>query len=93
MLTERSTGSVPSRDHPAVVVVGSASVVGGSVVVVEANVVVGAAVVVGAVVVVASVVVLEMDVVVGAATTGWTVVPLTVEAPAVIEVASTLACA
>jgi hypothetical protein len=74
------------------VVVGSAPVVGGSVVVVGTSVVVGAAVVVGTVVVVASVVVVEMDVVVGAVTKGG-LVPLTVEPPAVIEVASTLACA
>ena len=75
------------------VVVGSASVVGGSVVVVGASVVVGAAVVGTVVVVVASVVVVEIDVVVGAVATGGMVVPLTVEPPTVIEVASTLACA
>jgi hypothetical protein len=75
------------------VVVGSVPVVVGSVVVVGASVVVGAAVVVGAVVVVASIVVVEMDVVVGAITKGWMVVPLTVELPTVIEVASTLVCA
>lgn len=93
MLTRLPLGEY-ARDHP-VVVVGSAPVVGGSVVGVGvgASVVVGAAVVVGTVVVVASVVVVKMDVVVGAVTQGWLVVPLTVEPPTVIEVASTLACA
>jgi hypothetical protein len=72
-----------------VVVVGSAPVVVGSMVVVGASVVVvGAAVVVGTVVVVEG-----MGAVVGAVTKGGMVVPLLVELPTVVEVASTLACA